>query len=68
MSAPELFDLVFCRNVVFTYFSDDLQVRIATMIESHLSESGFLVTGKHEKLPAVFTGLRRVAANMPIYT
>ena len=45
------FDLILCRNLVFTYFSEDLQIEIAHAILLHLRPGGGLVIGAHEKLP-----------------
>lgn len=66
--APDtIFDLTFCRNVAFTYFSDELQLRVAEVIQSHVSKRGFLVIGKHEELPPGLHGLRKVSETLPIY-
>jgi chemotaxis protein methyltransferase CheR len=46
------FDLIFCRNLVFTYFSCELQKEILRKILQHLKTGGALVIGSHEKLPA----------------
>ena len=45
------FDLVCCRNLVFTYFSPTLQQKILNRICTHLHRGGFLVIGAHEQLP-----------------
>jgi len=50
--APEgLFDLVLCRNVVFTYFDADEQGRALARIAGRLRPGGALVIGRHERLP-----------------
>ncbi len=46
-----LFDLVLCRNLVFTYFVEPLQRECLTRIADRLFPNGFLVLGKHETLP-----------------
>ncbi len=46
------FDLVLCRNLVFTYFSEDLQNQILKNIEEKLKPNGFIIIGSHESLPA----------------
>lgn len=45
------FDLVLCRNVVFTYFDEPLQQRLLDAIGDRLSPGGALVLGRHESLP-----------------
>jgi len=54
----ECFDLILCRNLVFTYFEDALQRKILYRISNLLKPNGALVLGIHEKLPdsdSVFT-------------
>ena len=46
------FDLIFCRNLVFTYFSCELQKETLRKILQHLKTGGALVIGSHEHLPA----------------
>jgi chemotaxis protein methyltransferase CheR len=55
--AGESFDLILCRNLVFTYFEPALQVEIAGRLLSALRSGGVLVIGKHERLPPEVTGL-----------
>jgi chemotaxis protein methyltransferase CheR len=45
------FDLVLCRNLVFTYYDEPLQRELAARLAAILSPGGFLVLGKHEQLP-----------------
>lgn len=45
------FDLLLCRNVVFTYFSFELQMRLAQQLVGRLYPGGALVIGLHESLP-----------------
>jgi chemotaxis protein methyltransferase CheR len=45
------FDLVLCRNLAFTYFAEPVQREIAAAIGQRLRAGGFLVLGKHERLP-----------------
>jgi chemotaxis protein methyltransferase CheR len=50
---PEgLFDLVLCRNLVFTYFDAPLQHRVLSRMADQIRADGFLVIGRHESLPA----------------
>jgi chemotaxis protein methyltransferase CheR len=47
----EQFEVVLCRNLVFTYFTDDLQRRILQRLCTAMAPGGFLVIGSHESLP-----------------
>jgi len=51
------FDLILCRNLVYTYFSRELQDEITGQIVQRLKSGGFLVIGAHEKLSATLPGL-----------
>lgn len=46
------FDLVLCRNVAFTYFSEPVQRAVLAHIAERLRSDGFLVIGRHESLPS----------------
>lgn len=46
------FDLLFCRNLAFTYFNDSLQMETLKKIHAVLAEDGLLVVGGRETLPA----------------
>jgi len=45
------FDLILCRNLVFTYFSKELQTEAAQIILRRLMPGGAFVIGIHENLP-----------------
>jgi chemotaxis protein methyltransferase CheR len=45
------FDLILCRNLVFTYFEPTLQSKIARRLADALVPGGFLLLGAHESLP-----------------
>lgn len=45
------FDLVLCRNLVFTYFDDGLQSGILGRIVNAMADGAALVIGIHENLP-----------------
>lgn len=45
------FDVILCRNLVFTYFDEPLQRRVLTRLLTHLAAGGYLLVGRHEKLP-----------------
>ncbi len=53
----ESFDLILCRNLVFTYYAEPLQRQVLERLTEHLVPGGFLVIGKHETLPAGTPGL-----------
>jgi chemotaxis protein methyltransferase CheR len=45
------FDLTLCRNLVFTYFADELQREVGRHLSRSLRAGGALVVGAHEALP-----------------
>jgi chemotaxis protein methyltransferase CheR len=45
------FDLTLCRNLVFTYFADELQKKVGRHFAGSLRPGGALVVGAHEALP-----------------
>ncbi len=51
------FDLVLCRNLVFTYFDAQLQRRLLRDIVGAMRADGGLVLGSHERLPEGAEGL-----------
>ncbi len=53
----ELFSLILCRNLVFTYFDEPLQRQVLARLSERLQPGGYLVIGKHESLPAAKAGL-----------
>ena len=61
------FDLILCRNLVFTYFDEALQRRISKQLRERLRPGGFLVLAVHEALPAGVGGFGFIAPNLPIY-
>lgn len=61
------FDLVLCRNLVFTYFEEQLQREIAGSLHDRLVPGGVLVLGMHEVLPRGITGFRALEPRLPIY-
>jgi chemotaxis protein methyltransferase CheR len=46
------FDLILCRNLVFTYFSEDFQKVMIDRFIKKLNPHGFLIIGAHEMLPS----------------
>ena len=51
------FDLVLCRNLVFTYFQVPLQVVIIGRLAEVLVPGGLLLLGSHESLSEAVPGL-----------
>jgi chemotaxis protein methyltransferase CheR len=52
------FDLVLCRNLVFTYFVDSLQRDILVHLHAQMHDGAALVVGIHESLPEHCIGFR----------
>ena len=50
-------DIIFCRNLAFTYFSKTAQIEVLKKIASSLKEKGYLVIGKDESLPLTYPTL-----------
>ncbi|MDT8388107.1 MAG: CheR family methyltransferase [Thiogranum sp.] len=61
------FDLILCRNLVFTYYEHDLQLQLAKVLGSCLRHPGALVLGSHESLPQAVTGFERWQHGLPIF-
>jgi len=61
------FDLILCRNLVFTYFEPALQQAVAARIIDHLRLRGVMVIGIHEKLPAGLDNLHPLPAMPGLY-
>ncbi len=61
------FDLLFCRNLVFTYFAQDLRCEMAARFRRRLRLGGLLVLGAKERLPDRVEGLAPVTAGLPVY-
>lgn len=61
------FDLVACRNLVFTYFAVPLQARLLEAMTARLAPGGVLLIGSHERLPDTDTPLIRAAGSLPIF-
>lgn len=50
-------DIIFCRNLAFTYFSKEAQHRVLNKFFISLKEKGYLVIGKEETLPLIYPTL-----------
>lgn len=58
--------LIFCRNLVYTYFTDSLQSEITRGFHQSLGHKGLLVVGRKDRLPPGADGMFRLAEH-PIY-
>jgi chemotaxis protein methyltransferase CheR len=61
------FDLILCRNLVFTYFQPGLQETIGAQLAHALCAAGALVLGAHEQIPARLSGFAPWDARRCIY-
>ena len=61
------FDLVLCRNLPFTYFDRQRQVKVLERITSVMRDGAALVIGAHERLPKDSGELPAWFAGEPIY-
>jgi chemotaxis protein methyltransferase CheR len=61
------FDLILCRNLVFTYFEESLQEELLPRILERLTPGGALVIGIHERLPGAPRGLAPWNAALGVY-
>jgi chemotaxis protein methyltransferase CheR len=62
----EMFHLILCRNLVFTYFDESVQRQTLERILTRLRPGGALVIGRRETLPAV-AGLAAWSENLGIF-
>jgi len=68
LQLPEgCFHVIFCRNLVFTYFEEALQREILGRLLEKLYNGGIFVIGIHESLPRGLTGIIRYEDNPVIY-
>jgi chemotaxis protein methyltransferase CheR len=61
------FQLILCRNAVFTYFDAAAQRQTLDRMRERLAPGGFLVLGAHEALPADSSDFAPIAGGLPIY-
>jgi len=50
-------DIIFCRNLAFTYFSKECQMNVLRKISGCLNEGGYLIIGKDEIMPLAYPAL-----------
>jgi chemotaxis protein methyltransferase CheR len=63
----DTFDLILCRNLVFTYFDEPGQQQALACILERLRPGGVLVIGKSEQLPAESRELTPWGAHLRLY-
>jgi chemotaxis protein methyltransferase CheR len=61
------FHVVFCRNMVFTYFTETLQLEMLEHIRSNLIDGGTLIIGGHESIPEGFDGFEQWSNQRAIF-
>jgi chemotaxis protein methyltransferase CheR len=61
------FDLILCRNLVLTYFDEELQLEVMNRVVSALRVGGALVIGSHESLPPHDIGCEPWSPSLPIF-
>lgn len=61
------FDMIFCRNFIFTYYDHSVRDALFRTILDRLRPGGYLVIGAHEHLPESDFDIRRVKKDEPVY-
>jgi len=64
---PGPFDLVLCRNLVFTYFDAPGRLRFLEVLAERVPEKGVLVLGAHEAQPEGTITFMRERPGLPVY-
>ena len=59
LDVANAFDLVFCPNLVFTYFDEATQRSVIPRIARRIDPGGILVIGKSESLPSACASGKR---------
>lgn len=62
-----LFHIVFCRNLAFTYFDSGLQQSVLRRLYETIAPGGVLITGTHERVPFKKNGFKPWVDSLPIY-
>lgn len=62
------FDLILCRNLVFTYFQEDLQRETFNRMMTKLKHGGYFIVGSHECPPDSHDILRKIGKYMYLKT
>ena len=61
------FDLIFLRNNLLTYYGNDVKIPAVRKVADSLAFGGFLVIGRHERMPVEFVDLRPCSENIEGY-
>jgi chemotaxis protein methyltransferase CheR len=61
------FHIIFCRNMVFTYYEYSLQLEMLAYLRDNLVDGGALILGGHESLPEGFSGFEPVPGQRAIF-
>ena len=61
------FDLICCRNLVATYFKEELQIRLFKQMQQRLQPGGILMLGIHESLPSALTEFTLIHPQYKMY-
>lgn len=61
-----IFDIVFCRNLVFTYFTKEMQEQFLVRLQKCMRKGSVLVTGNNENILPV-NWLKRVDKSHPVF-
>jgi chemotaxis protein methyltransferase CheR len=64
---PGPLDILLCRNLVFTYYTAELQKRLLKEMAGILCKEGILLIGVHESLPAEMPEFQVVSERLGIY-
>ena len=67
VKSAEVFDVILCRNLAFSYFELSEQRAILRQLLARLPASGYLVLGLREHLPDEVAELRRVPGSEYVY-
>ena len=67
VAAGESIDLILCRNLVLTYFSEPVREEVLQRLAAALRPEGVLVIGIHERMPPTGTAFVPLRAELGIY-
>jgi len=62
----DIFDIVFCRNLVFTYLNKKLQEQFLDRLHDKMKKGSILITGSNEKKPPA-KWLKRIVKTHPVF-
>ena len=63
----QVFDLVLCRNLAFTYFNETEQLHFLERLRYHIKPGGYLIIGSNEVLPSGVEWPEPVSETHPVY-